>query len=421
MTLDSRTPLSRQDSVTVVVVAVAFIGLLPPAFLADTYSSLEMSLAVLALAATASIGHRMVTWSRLALPVPLLVLLAVMSASVLWSSATLNTLRDVAGFLCLGAAAWLLVQRSRPVALVGGIVVAGGLIVAVSIIAFLVDPVAATQQSSGALEGVYANRNQFGFVMLQCFTAALVLDARSRGWLIAKLCTSGLFFTMVIASFSKTSLIAAIVVAGVWLLITALRRSLRYLWVGAAVFGAAIIATFLNSATILDFLGKDETLNGRAEIWTALVAEMGASPVLGFGFLREWPGWSTQSLAVAAEMDGLQVVHAHNELLSWWSGTGILGVLAIVSLYAFVYTAGWRMFRSPRIDYATWPLLTMIMLNVHGITSTSETKPQGWFIFMLIVFVCVEWWRADTAMPRSLVLNLRVGRDSIAEPERSIE
>lgn len=400
----TRNPDRMANVVTAAIVAVAFIGLLPPAPLAQAVSGLEISLVVLALAAVAAVGRPAVAWSSLELPVPLAILLVMMSASAVWSSATLNTMRDVAAFVCLAAAAWILVQNARPTVLLTGVIAGGGVIVVASLVSFMIDPVGSTQQSSGALEGIYGNRNQLGFVMLQCFTAALALDARSRGRIVGKLCLAGLFFTMILASFSKTSLVAAIVVAATWLLIIALSRSMRYVWVGIGAFGAALVAALLNSSAILDFFGKDETLNGRVEIWSALIPAMGSSPVLGFGFLTEWPGWSAQSMAVAAQMDGLQVVHAHNELLSWWSGTGLFGVAAIVSLYVFVYVAGIRMLRSPRHAGATWPLLSIVMLNVHGIASTSETKPQGWLILMLIVFICSRRWSADQSVPRQLLL-----------------
>lgn len=413
-------PRSR-DYVTVFVVAGAFVGLLPPKIVADAYSSLEISLATLAIAATTVIGSRGVSWSRFSLPAPLLLLLVVMSGSVIWSTATLNTARDVGAFLCLVAAAWLLVQRARPAALVAGIVLAGMVIAGASLVAYVVDPVAATQQSSGALEGIYANRNQLGFVMLQCFTAALAINTPSRRWIAGKLCVAGLFFAVIVASFSKTSLIAAIVVAIAWLLIVALAYSRRYVWIVGGVFAAAIGVAVLNSTVILDFLGKDETLNGRAEIWTALINAMGSSPLLGFGFLQEWPGWSAQSQAVAAQMDGLQVVHAHNELLSWWSGTGVVGVAAAVLLYAFVYWAGWKVLRSSPLASAAWPFLVIVMLNVHGLTSLSETKPQGWFVFMIVVFLCAEAWRADPSLPKFVVLRLSSSAPVSSVHERSSE
>lgn len=398
------------DGITMVVVTVAFFGLLPPTVLNDAVSSLELSLSVLAIAAVSTLGRPGITVLNVALPVPLVLLLVVMTGSVLWSTATLNTVRDVLGFLCLVVAAWLLVQRSDTRVLIGGVIVAGLVVVGASIALYAVDPASAVQQSSGAFEGIYSNRNLLGFVMLQCLVAALAV---AEGSPITRLGTLGaalLFFVVIIASESRTSLIAAVFVVAVWLMIVALRRSLLYLWAAAAVFVTGVLIALFNSAVILDILGKDETLNGRAEIWTALIAAMSESPVLGFGFLREWPGWSAQSLAVASEMDGLQVVHAHNELLSWWSGTGVLGVVAIVGLYAFVYVAGIRMLLVPVPVRSTWPILAIVMLNVHGLTSISETQPQGWFTLMLVVFVCVRAWRTDPVLPASLVWSM---------PERS--
>ena len=381
-------PIQWRQLLVPSVVAVAFLFLTPPRLLDGRYSVFELSLAVLALtllvARFRGAGNEVpVRW-----PVALLILLGLMVSSTLWSSATLNTARDAIGFVALAIAAWVLTRNGPLARVVISITVAGVVIVAVSLIALAVEPVAATQEGAGALTGIYGNRNQLGFVMLQCLVAAIAIPARRRSACLGRAALVALFFGVIVASQSRTSLIAAALVLVVWGILVLVNRSRRLALIALAVAIAGGIVALLNAPTLLDVLGKDETLNGRFSIWAGLWNLITTGPLLGFGFLREWPGWSAQSAAVANELDGLAVVHAHNEMLSWWSGVGILGVVAIVALYGFVYWAGWKVYRQRTILSALFPILTMIMMNIHGLTSVSETNAQGWFVFMLAVFAC---------------------------------
>jgi O-antigen ligase len=377
------------------VVAVAFLFLTPPRLLDGRYSIFELSLVVLALTSLVArfrgAGYEVpVRW-----PVALLILLGLMVSSTLWSSATLNTARDAIGFVALAIAAWVLTRNGPLARVVISITVAGVVIVAVSLIALAVEPGTATQRVSGAFEGIYGNRNQLGFVMLQCLVAAIAIPARRRSAWLGRAALVALFFGVIVASQSRTSLIAAALVLVVWGFLVLVNRSRRLALIGLAVAVAVAIAggtvALINAPILLDVLGKDETLNGRFSIWAGLWNLITTGPLLGFGFLREWPGWSAQSAAVANELDGLAVVHAHNEILSWWSGVGVLGVVAIVALYGFVYWAGWKVYRQGTVLSAVFAILVVFMMNIHGLTSVSETNAQGWFVFMLAVFACSKY------------------------------
>jgi O-antigen ligase len=383
-------PIQWQQLLVPSVVAVAFFLLTPPRLLDGRYSIFELSLVVLALALLVARFRGAGNEVPARWPVALLVLLGLMVSSTLWSSATLNTARDSIGFVALAIAAWVLTRNGPLARVVISIAVAGVVIVAVSLVALAVDPVTATQQGAGAFTGIYGNRNQFGFVMLQCLVAAVALPARRRSAWLGRAALVALFFAVIVASQSRTSLIAAALVLVVWGILVLVNRSRRLALVALAVAIAGGTVALINAPALLDVLGKDETLNGRFSIWAGLWELITTGPLLGFGFLREWPGWSAQSAAVANELDGLAVVHAHNEILSWWSGVGVLGVVAIVALYGFVYWAGWKLYRQETVPSALFPLLTMIMMNIHGLTSVSETNAQGWLVFTLAVFACAK-------------------------------
>ena len=390
-----------------VVVAGIFL-LIPPAALADRYSILEASLLLLASAALVTRSDARAV-PPLAVPTALLALLLLISASTLWSSASWYTLRDSLAYVALAATAWLVVKHGglQPVLL--GVTVAGLLILLATGALWLFDPDAVFYNRTLALQAIYRNRNEFGAVMLQCLPAAMAFRIQVRGGAVLRGVLVVVFLGAIYSSQSKTSMIAALLVVIAWAVFVLGRHSLKY----AIAFGVLVLVgvgvAVANLPQVLQLLGKDETFNGRSRIWAGLIDLIPESPVIGFGFFREWPGGSSQSVAVL-EASGFPMIHAHNELLSWLSAIGVIGLIVVLALYGFIYWAGWRIHRVRKIEGAIWLLLTMVMINARGLAETSETNPQGWFVFMLVGFACARYVPVTLEKPISKLLMLPLSR-----------
>ena len=83
------------------------------------------------------------------------------------------------------------------------------------------------------------------------------------------------------------------------------------------------------------------------------------------------------------------MIHAHNEVLSWLSGVGLVGLVLMIFLYGLVYWTCGRLLHQKEI-VGLWGLLSMIMFNVRGLAESSEGSAHGWFAFMLVLFLCVR-------------------------------
>ncbi|MBF0673454.1 MAG: O-antigen ligase family protein [Salinibacterium sp.] len=377
------------------LVMLGVVLLAPPEAISSYYSVLSASV-VLALLAAMAAWLRRLEAAAVAIPTALALLVALMFASTLWSSASWFTLRDSVTFLCLTIAAWLIVKHTSLQSIAVGVVGAGLLVLAASGVLLIVDPMLALERSAGSFEydafqGIYANRNLFGLVLLGCIPAVLAVEIPGRGALVWRALLLVTFVGAIAASRSTTSLIIAILVIIAAVAMGLARRSrIGALAVAGAAIGAAIVAA-TNWTLVLSLFGKNSTLTGRVEIWAGLIDVFRGSPVIGAGFLREWPGGSTQAMAVAERMNGVHFAHGHNELLSWLAGLGVIGVILVLAVYASNYWAGWLVYRNRLIPASAWLVLTMVMINGRGLTETSESSANGWFLFALVAFASIRY------------------------------
>lgn len=390
-------------------VGLAFLVLFPPAVLDGRYSQLEAALGLLA--AVLLITRREDSEAVPRVPVALLGLLGLMAISAVWSSARWETGRDVLIFVLLGVSALLIARSAELNTIVIGIAAGGVVALLGSLFALAVSPDMALYHT-GALQGLYGNRNSFGYVMLQCFPAALAMKLRFRGGVAVKVVVTAALAVAVIASDSRTSLIVLALAFLTWVAVLLLRRSWVYGAVAGGLVAVLLVVSLLNLDRVLGLLGKDSTLNGRVEIWSAALGVIGQSPVLGFGWSRSWPPASPHSLAVSEALGGHPVFHAHNEVLNWLVTTGVIGVVLIVALYGFVIWAGFRSYRLGKRTASIWLPICAVMLIGRGLSDISETAPQGWFILMLLVFASVQAVSEIPGRPIPKVVLLPIGRST---------
>ncbi|WP_233204596.1 O-antigen ligase [Cryobacterium sp. Y62] len=386
------------------VIALAFFLLFPPVGFDSRYSLLELSLVILA-AVLLIFVHSRAAIRVVVVPTVLVVLLGLMCVSAAWSFASWETARDALTFVVLALAAAFVVQIARLNTILVGIVSGGLVALGGSLVLLVLAPEQAFYHT-GAVQGFYGTRNGFGYVILAALPAAMAIRLVFRGGLLVKASIVLALAAGVVASDSKTSIFAMTLAVLVWIAVVLLRRS--WIYVAVLAFGAAVagVAAIANFGRVLEFLGKGPTLNGRSEIWDAVLSVVPQSPMIGFGWTRSWPTGSPHSAAVVEALGGVTVFHAHNEALNWLVTLGAAGLILIVALYVFVLWGGIRMYRRTAVDGSLWILLASVMLIGRGLTDISETSPQGWFILMLVAFVAAKYWSGASAKPTSRLILL---------------
>lgn len=332
------------------------------------------------------------TMARMLLRQPFLILLLVLSAaSMFWSINSGETLRRVVAltFTSLGGVA--LAARYRWAELAEVLAVAFGILCLVSFLLALGVPRLGVMDEifPGAWRGLWTEKNALGNNMalfLPAFMAAAMLNPR-RFWLWAG--GAGLCLLLLILSTSKTSLLAAgLAVAGfgfVWIVqrgpilaVTATYAAILVLFAAAGVF-------LLASDAVFGLLGKDATLTGRTEIWSAIMIEVEKRPWFGHGYGTVWTEqgmWGP--LAWIVKHAGFKPIHAHSswmEMLLWLGWTGLIGWVLFYS--QTVLAAIGAVFRDKGAYLAAPFLLAYTMISVTE-SITLAYNDLRWVLFVAI-------------------------------------
>jgi exopolysaccharide production protein ExoQ len=241
----------------------------------------------------------------------------------------------------------------------------------------------------GAWRGVWIEKNTFGEMMtfgFLIFAAAGLLNIRRAvlWWPFAVL-----DLALLLASTSKTSLVALLLGVAALGFVWLARRggAVAVLASYAAVVGVVGLGAgvFLAPDVFFALLGKDATLTGRTKIWAAVIRLINERPWLGYGYQAVWTdtsGWGP--LAWIVKDAGFKPEHAHNSWLEQWLGMGLFGLGAWALYYlTTLFRAIWAVFTQ------NGALLAFPFLIVFTLMSLTESvaviyNDVRWVIFVAL-------------------------------------
>ncbi|MGR4863745.1 O-antigen ligase family protein [Caulobacter sp. LARHSG274] len=201
--------------------------------------------------------------------------------------------------------------------------------------------------NAGDWRGLWYEKNQMGAMMVYCALAsmaAILAGSPRRKLFVLAIALSA---AMIVMSKSKTSLLALMIGLAGSLLLAATRRgpamAVIVVWTGITVVAALALVLWLAPELAFKAIGKDPSLTGRTEIWTALLRQSAKAPLTGYGYAVFWRLDSAPANWIRKET-GWLVPTAHNGWLDilaqlGWIGVGlcalVLGGALLVSLFRF--------------------------------------------------------------------------------------
>ncbi|MEQ9314839.1 MAG: O-antigen ligase family protein, partial [Henriciella sp.] len=180
----------------------------------------------------------------------------------------------------------------------------------------------------GAWRGLWWEKNAMGGHMARAaFLCAFLflMDVRWRlfwggGVLVC--------VALVLLSTSKTALLGMMLGFGILALAGWMRRgpvtTISTLWLGVTVAGAAILVLIIDPGLVFQLLGRDATLTGRTDIWSALFSAINDRPWFGYGYGAFWGAESEPAYKVRLATEWL-VPTAHNGWLETALSLGLVG------------------------------------------------------------------------------------------------
>jgi O-antigen ligase len=299
----------------------------------------------------------------------LIALMGVVCASYFWSIAPDQTARRAFAVLCTTLGGVVIASRFRWAQIAEVTAIAFAILAVLSLLVCLAAPRIGvmTEIFPGAWRGLWIEKNVLGGIMalgFSIFAAAAILNPR-RAVIWCGFAVLALF--LVLMSQSKTSLVSlllgAMAMAFIWIVQRGPALGVASVWL--AVSACALVGAFIFFASdiFFDLLGKDATLTGRTEIWTAIIRQIEQRPWTGYGYQAVWTDKSGRGpFAWIVKEAGFTPQHAHNSWLEQWLGLGLIGLAAWGLFYLqTMMTAILAIFRH-RGAYLVFPFLLIFSL-----------------------------------------------------------
>ncbi|USI72463.1 O-antigen ligase family protein [Sphingomonas morindae] len=239
-----------------------------------------------------------------------------------------------------------------------------------------------------AWRGALGHKNTAGFVY------SLGLLTATVGWLdrlidrrLAVVCGLTCAFMIVMAD-SMTAVLAVSAALGLTLLLRGariMRPEIRLLVVGIIVFALISLTMLVQAAPelIAAMIGRDLTLTGRTEVWSAVWDLIQKRPLGSYGYAF-WQMDTPEREGIWTEV-GYMALHTHNNWLDLWLQVGLLGLLAIAFDLLRSLATGFRdLLFDPRAAQASLPFAFLVVLIIRSMSEVEFEEPGTTGVFLLV-------------------------------------
>jgi O-antigen ligase len=117
-----------------------------------------------------------------------------------------------------------------------------------------------------------------------------------------------------------------------------------------------VVVMLVAGPAIVQFYGKDLTLTGRTDIWSASWTAIRERPWTGYGIGSVWADFASQPTASMERAIGFRAAHAHNGALELLLETGVVGLVLWSGCFLGAMWACWRA-RRIAPEASRWGLL----------------------------------------------------------------
>jgi len=251
-----------------------------------------------------------------------------------------------------------------------------------------------TIATANAPEALYTSPNSVAIFLEAPFAIAagfaLYADDRRQRWTAAACLVFLLAALLLTLSRAAWLTLATLVLVAV---ITMPNLRVKLALLGGALAGGFAVAQIpyvhQRLARQLDFGFKDNTFEGRVQIWRDTLRMLRDRPIFGTG-LRGYEQVMTSYMTG----NRLPELYPHNMFLAMWAELGLLGLVAFIALLAMLLWRGWRGFY--RAHGFARPLLwgtsaAFVAIAVHGMFDTpyfnNDISLEFWIVAALEIAV----------------------------------
>jgi len=264
-------------------------------------------------------------------------------------------------------------------------------------------------------KGVFVQKNTLGRLMALGVLIFLFLAIDSKAHRRAYSFASIVCVFMIFASRSATSAMAVpLVITLTWIFARSRQRSVPQVFTITAVILVGIVSAamlFTDPEELFGFLGRDATLSGRMDIWSAVIPKIMVHPWLGYGYASFWLGMGGQASADLWSILGWPVPHSHNGFLDLLEELGVVGLGLFLAGLIVSFRRGLLWIRTQRETIALWPLAYISFMLLFNLTESSILRQDNLFWVLYIatsVFIIYNTKALVSESPQTQALGLEV-------------
>jgi exopolysaccharide production protein ExoQ len=287
----------------------------------------------------------------------------------------------------------------------------GTLTMAASIVFALALPQFGLDQMGGhsnAWKGIFSAKNYLGNMAL--FFLTMAVSYRGRNTFLRTVRVSQIILCLTAIAFSRAAtayLLTAIYIVCLLTLSTLHRfRKKDYFVVCLLLlitFSTTVVVMVAWPDFLIQLLGKDMTLTGRTNIWSAVLDSIVKRPLLGYGYQAFWLGMEGESYRVILVVSWM-LAQAQNGFLDIMLENGAAGLAIVLLVFGFAFRdAVVCLLRSRdhgQLRAVEWYFVIVILTLVYNLDESFLFDPKhlGSLIFL---FACIglktEWLRLRVA------------------------
>jgi O-antigen ligase len=243
-----------------------------------------------------------------------------------------------------------------------------------------------------AFRGVFAHKNQvavYAVVGVISTLAQFALGEMKRAWFGYALIA--IYTLQLLQSQSATSLAVLMMLLYFYFANAIITRIIPYRtwsrWVINIATTLLITFMILGPDYFLASLGRDSTLTGRTELWTALIGMGNRHFLYGFGFNGFWNGFDGPSREIWNDSTfDWHPAQAHDGLLDIFIQLGFIGVVLIITwLVDLVRTVPQLATGLSSLLPRDYLKLTLVFILFYDITESFLAASNSFYWFMLVV------------------------------------
>lgn len=320
--------------------------------------------------------------------------------SVFWSVDPALSARRALGFTTYTLLAAHLVMRFAPPRLIFWLCVVFMTQLAMSVVFAVAVPHLAWMAEAGQLRGIFVHKNSLGAYLLwsAATLAATWPDRVTPRW--ATVLGMLLVLSLIVPTQSATVLGLIVVLAALLVLVGVIRlpahlaAMLLFLGIAMATVIAAVV--ILHPQIVLQPLGRDATLTGRAQLWAFVDHLIAQRPVLGYGYKAMFAQpWVDHSVGDALGWDTTHAQKGYREIvldlgivglflvLPILLGTRIVAVRRLIArpdtpaLFAFLIVTGYLLRNLTESGLLHHANLVWVMVVIASYRMPGLPRPEG--------------------------------------------